>query len=638
MPDKKPKIVVIADQSARLDPDGEFFRFLRDHHTILTQFEIHCTQQTAETFLGTGLYDKNDIVSHRSHLRGDELVLAAVVELIAMVARHDCIAAIFFSNPSISRVDMIEYRALKRVCIESQVRWLSSLQSAENWAVFEAPLLRESTQSQDTAPPHDQGNLPRNVVDGEHKYLRIPERTIALIAHDKKKIEMLDYVKEKMPLLSRFNRILATGTTGWLLKLRYVGDKQLKQFVDQAAVELGRGDHKAGSNRLVKVLREILPGKQPNLHALLKSLRSNISAEEEFATKVMPLASGPKGGDVLVAQEVLNHTCHVIIFFHDPDEAHPHEADIELLERVCRLGGVYAVCVSDPVSARTWAKGAEAELAADREPTTDASQMRHRFRPKGLHEVILVDTPTHNDSPELGEILAHAAAGYLHQRLAYLMARKREIRVGVAFGYIMDRMVRHLSMVQEACPLRDVARIAETVTFSPLIGIVRAIRHEEEAEEIALCLSSLYKKSGGVFKGLPASGFVLGEGDYSSRPELHEVVEALKAADIIISSAAPWNKNASLLKAGLLTKHCPSLTAGVSTIAGVFVDRNGASAPCDYRVVGLTYDGLKEAASKGSVVLVCGGRERENTVRAALNGELVSVLITNKQTAKAVLQ
>lgn len=136
---QKRSIVVIADRSARIDPTGHLFRFIRDHARVLRDFALHCTEQTGKTILGTGLYEPSDISQHKSEFeaRGDELLLAALVELIAMVARREYIAAIFFSNPGISRVDLVEYRALKRVCIESKVRWLSSLESAENWAQFQ---------------------------------------------------------------------------------------------------------------------------------------------------------------------------------------------------------------------------------------------------------------------------------------------------------------------------------------------------------------------------------------------------------------------------------------------------------------------------------------------------------------------
>ena len=42
----------------------------------------------------------------------------------------------------------------------------------------------------------------------------------------------------------------------------------------------------------------------------------------------MPLPSGPDGGDVIAANEILNSLLHEVIFFQDPLEAHPHSEDV----------------------------------------------------------------------------------------------------------------------------------------------------------------------------------------------------------------------------------------------------------------------------------------------------------------------
>ncbi|MBE0635620.1 methylglyoxal synthase [Candidatus Bipolaricaulota bacterium] len=101
---------------------------------------------------------------------------------------------------------------------------------------------------------------------------------IALIAHDQKKDAMKAFVSEYEPKLrNHFSRILCTGTTG--------------QLVMDAA---------------------------PSLAPLVHRYRS-----------------GPMGGDLEIATEVLFGTCHVVVFFTDPLRPHPHADDIRSVFGAC---------------------------------------------------------------------------------------------------------------------------------------------------------------------------------------------------------------------------------------------------------------------------------------------------------------
>lgn len=101
--------------------------------------------------------------------------------------------------------------------------------------------------------------------------------TIALIAHDGKKPEMVGFVKDHLEKLRRF-RLIATGTTG-----RYVRDAGLE---------------------------------------------------------VEAVASGPLGGDAQIAARVVERRCQAVFFFRDPLGMHPHDPDIAMLMRVCDVHNV----------------------------------------------------------------------------------------------------------------------------------------------------------------------------------------------------------------------------------------------------------------------------------------------------------
>lgn len=98
-----------------------------------------------------------------------------------------------------------------------------------------------------------------------------PSKTLALVAHDGKKAEMVAFVKDNLKLIKKF-KLVATGTTG-----RYV---------------------------------------------------------EEAGLKVKKMQTGPRGGDAQIAAKIVNHEIDGIIFLRDPLGIHPHEPDIFMLLRL----------------------------------------------------------------------------------------------------------------------------------------------------------------------------------------------------------------------------------------------------------------------------------------------------------------
>ncbi|MEN8139480.1 MAG: methylglyoxal synthase [Bacteroidota bacterium] len=97
---------------------------------------------------------------------------------------------------------------------------------------------------------------------------------IAIIAHDGKKAEMIQFLMDyKAVLLQKEINIFATGTTG------------------EKAVKAG------------------------------------------FTVK--KVLSGPMGGDAQIAAMVAEGDIQMVFFFRDPLEKHPHEPDISMLMRLC---------------------------------------------------------------------------------------------------------------------------------------------------------------------------------------------------------------------------------------------------------------------------------------------------------------
>ena len=102
--------------------------------------------------------------------------------------------------------------------------------------------------------------------------------TVALIAHDKKKLDLITFAKDHRAVLQNFD-LIATGTTGGLLR-------------DKAQLE------------------------------------------------VTPLLSGPLGGDLQIGARIAEGEVLAVIFFRDPLTAQPHEPDVSALMRICDVHDV----------------------------------------------------------------------------------------------------------------------------------------------------------------------------------------------------------------------------------------------------------------------------------------------------------
>lgn len=118
----------------------------------------------------------------------------------------------------------------------------------------------------------------------------IKDKTIALIAHDRRKSDMLDWVEYNSETLLH-NTLIGTGTTGKL-----VSDKLMDCY------DLN-GD-----------------------------------------PVVTCVASGPLGGDAEIAAMVVRGEIDLCIFFIDDLNPNPHEADIQMLLRQCRLHNIPVAC------------------------------------------------------------------------------------------------------------------------------------------------------------------------------------------------------------------------------------------------------------------------------------------------------
>jgi methylglyoxal synthase len=107
-------------------------------------------------------------------------------------------------------------------------------------------------------------------------------KSIALVAHDKRKEELLEWARKNRDVLSRHS-LVATGTTG-------------------------------------KVI------------------------ENELDLPVEKLITGPLGGDQQLGAMIAQEKMDLVIFFWDPLEAQPHDSDVKALIRLAVAWNIVIAC------------------------------------------------------------------------------------------------------------------------------------------------------------------------------------------------------------------------------------------------------------------------------------------------------
>ena len=269
--------------------DAALFRWLRASGQGIRELglEMHAVGRTHDAIVAAGMLGGHAGLKRYPYGREGGL-MKLVAEVVGMDGDARTLdGAIYLIDPVDPSSIFPEAIALKRQCVIHGKPFISTVASARDW------IENERIHA---------GLAPDPGADALHDF---ETQTLALIAHDAMKPQMLAFAAEHYEVLSRFSRRVATGTTG--------------QRLNEMAWSRG------------------WPQDRPWVHRFL---------------------SGPMGGDAQIADLVLERQCQRAVFFEDPHVARQHEADIQLLERAVTTVTDTAVCITSPAVASRWVAAA----------------------------------------------------------------------------------------------------------------------------------------------------------------------------------------------------------------------------------------------------------------------------------------
>jgi methylglyoxal synthase len=327
-------IALLASRSLRTGPLSPLLRVVRAIEPWLrhvAQPNILAAGGTWRALRQYGVLDGYDRLEALPPGREGGLV-ALAARLVDPAPERAVDWVIYLMDPADPTTLYPESQAVKRECVVNAKPFLATEAAALEWCLI-------NWLAADRDAPHP---ITRRFLRPRGQGGAGFAAGLALIAHDAHKNDMVHFAAD-------FAGLLSTGTTGALL------NGAVPSRLQEAADALQREADAYGRLGFLpdSVARRL--DEHQRLRTLTEGLRASLEALGAPQPWVRAMRSGPQGGDVQIAQAVLEGVCHHVVFFEDPLVSREHEADILLLERAARIRTADTVCLHDPTTARSWA-------------------------------------------------------------------------------------------------------------------------------------------------------------------------------------------------------------------------------------------------------------------------------------------
>ncbi|WP_423923110.1 sugar-binding transcriptional regulator [Frigoribacterium sp. 2-23] len=267
-----------------------------------------------------------------------------------------------------------------------------------------------------------------------------------------------------------------------------------------------------------------------------------------------------------------------------------------------RAAGIVQIAVVHPQARRT-----ELEIA-----------MRARF---GLRECVVVPTPE-NPDPGHGHV-GTAAADYLRANASSITS------LGVSWGNTLQQIAAVLpaGWTRGIDVIQINGGVSRSVKPTTAANVAMSIAHSGDGRATLLPVPAIVEHVG-TKEALYREGFVT------------EVLEKGRQADALLFSLGAIGPSSVLVQSGAVTvAELDRLQAdgACGDVVAHYITADGSVADTDIeaRTVGLTLDDLRAARR---AIAVAAGADKARIITAALTSGLCSVLITDEEAARHVLE
>ena len=258
------------------------------------------------------------------------------------------------------------------------------------------------------------------------------------------------------------------------------------------------------------------------------------------------------------------------------------------------------------------------------EPENPFSEQEHLLEEKyQLDEVIIAETRS-KDEPEANESIGVAGAYYIAEKL------QGSETIGITWGRALNSLINNLPS-----------------TLYPDLKVVQMLGGlgRPEAEFHGAELTRRMAQAFGTRPRLIHSPAILKSAslceELKSDEQVKDTLQLAVRADIALvgigsfTDNAPIVRNKNILSAPDIMRLKELNAAGDISLRFFDDEGNFINTDLDSRIVGLSAEEILHIPRR---IGVAGGKSKHNTIKAALKGKLVNVLVTDQHTAMALLK